>query len=289
MRNMCAVALALGAALGRAEAQDDRVEKLIQALESDSKEVRDKAVSDLAKIGNPALEALRKAARSKDAEVKSLAQQAIEKIEWGQGYEDLRKHVKDRFEEGSSPEPLKARALQAWFPNTRFYEVAMAPAAAGGVAEGAFPSVFAIRKGEAAFQRVIVRGMLSPSALVNLIRQERVALKGHDEAFDFAAALLEISGAGLGEGGFVFGGGAATRFEKTNEGWAVKSPNYGTSILIKTDLEGRVVDLQSAAHQFGEDPANLKLAEERARLELEKLKLELEVLKRQLEELNRKK
>jgi hypothetical protein len=282
--------LALALAVLALPRQDERVDRLIRDLESDSKDVRDKAVVELARIGKPALDPLRKAARSKDPEVRALAQQAIEKIEWGAGYEELRKHVRDRFEDGSTLEPLKLKGIQSWFPSIRFYDVAMpAAGAAAGVPGETLQCVYAVRKDEPSFHRVIVRGVLSPSTLTALIRKERIRIKGHDDAFDFATAFTELFGHGYGEGGAVFAGGGAARFEKTDEGWAIQSPGYGSALIFKTDGEGVLLDVATRLPQYGTEPASQKLAEERARLELEKIKLELEVLKRQLEELNRKK
>ncbi len=88
----------LAALLALCSVQDqDRIQKFIQDLSDASKDERAKAVDELAKIGRPALEALRKAATSSDLEVKGLANQAIEKIEWT-GLEQLKKYAKEHPE-----------------------------------------------------------------------------------------------------------------------------------------------------------------------------------------------
>src|SRR5579862_6249182 len=127
---MMTVALALLLMLPAPRQDDDRIQKLIQAFGEASKDERSRAVEDLAKIGRPALDALRKATASGDLEVKGLAAQAIEKIEWI-GLERLRKYVKETLDEGASVEQSKIKGLSRWLPDTRFYEVA-GVAAAGG-------------------------------------------------------------------------------------------------------------------------------------------------------------
>src|SRR6185436_2192940 len=101
--------------LGPAVQDQDRIQKLIQNLSDASKDERSKAVEELAKIGRPALDALRKAATSTDLEVKGLATQAIEKIEWI-GLDKLKKYAKDNLDEGSSVEQSKLKNLSRWFP-----------------------------------------------------------------------------------------------------------------------------------------------------------------------------
>src|SRR6185436_18943464 len=93
------LAALLSLCLSPAAQDQDRIEKLIQNLSDASKDERAKAVEELAKIGRPALEALRKAATSTDLEVKGLANQAIEKIEWS-GLEKLKKYAKENLDEG---------------------------------------------------------------------------------------------------------------------------------------------------------------------------------------------
>src|SRR5580765_8311301 len=108
--------------------EDDKIQKLIQVFSDGTKDERTRAVDDLAKIGRPALDALRKAATSSDLEVKGLAAQAIEKIEWV-GLDKLKKYAKDTLDEGSTVELSKMKGLARWFPEARFYEVSAAPAA----------------------------------------------------------------------------------------------------------------------------------------------------------------
>ncbi len=293
MKHACALAVVL-AAFVPAAAQDPevdkRIERLIQGLEDDSKEAREKAVTGLIEVGRPALEALRKAAQSKDNEVKGLALQAIEKIEWGGGLDKLRAFVKERFEDGATVEPLKLKGIQKWFPGARFYEVsqgAAGNAAAGGM--GTPRSIFAVRKHDAAFYRMVIRGIFASSSLTDLIRKEKVLLKEHDEAFDFATAFLELYWQSLGANHFSWSGGMASRFEKVEDGWELQSPSYGTQLLFKTDAEGHLVDLSTSGRHYSYSPSYQRLTEEKMRLEVEKLRAEVEALKRQGEEGGRKK
>jgi hypothetical protein len=59
----------------------EKIDKLIEQMGSDDFKERDKATKDLSAIGVPALEALRKAAKSDDAEVRKRAEEIIPKIE----------------------------------------------------------------------------------------------------------------------------------------------------------------------------------------------------------------
>jgi hypothetical protein len=62
-------------------ADKEKIDKLIDQLGSDSFAQRKKAVKELAAIGPPALEGLRKAAKSEDAEVRKQAEELVKKIE----------------------------------------------------------------------------------------------------------------------------------------------------------------------------------------------------------------
>jgi hypothetical protein len=89
MRTPCwllAPALALGlAALAPAadppKADAEQIAKLVKQLGDDDFDTREKATKDLEKIGNPALEALRKAAQDSDSEIKTRAKKILEKVE----------------------------------------------------------------------------------------------------------------------------------------------------------------------------------------------------------------
>ncbi|HEY7327434.1 MAG TPA: hypothetical protein VH592_07340 [Gemmataceae bacterium] len=62
-------------------ASKEKIDKLIEQLGSGSFAEREKASKDLAAIGMPALEALRKAAKSEDAEIRKRAEDILPKIE----------------------------------------------------------------------------------------------------------------------------------------------------------------------------------------------------------------
>src|SRR5262245_5048748 len=150
----------------------ERIQRLIATLGDASKEERDKAVKELAGIGRPALDALRKATSSSDNEVKALAAQAIEKIEWG-GVDQLKAYAKDNLDEGSTVELSKIKGFARWFPETRLYEVTGGAAAPGGAAAmmglQAPKSLFAVRKFEPGFQRLMVKGIYCGSSIRGLI------------------------------------------------------------------------------------------------------------------------
>ena len=91
MRTWClVVALAAGLGLGLVaavpmpaaeEASAEQIKKLIDQLGSDNFGAREQASKQLDEIGVPALEALRQAAQSRDAETRRRAEELVQKIE----------------------------------------------------------------------------------------------------------------------------------------------------------------------------------------------------------------
>ena len=67
--------------LGDETPRKEKIDKLIEQLGSGTYSEREKATRELAAIGEPALEALRKAARSDDPEVRQRAGELLRKIE----------------------------------------------------------------------------------------------------------------------------------------------------------------------------------------------------------------
>jgi hypothetical protein len=270
---------------------DSRIDSLIRAFREDSKEARDKAVNELVAIGKPALVALRKAGQDSDPEVKGLAQQAVERIEWGKGDLLMRNYVKDQFETGASVEPLKMKSIQKWLPTARFFEI-NAPAPAGNnqammmgmVGSG---TILAIRKDDPIFYRVSLRGVFSSSVLSELLRREKIKMKEYDEAFDFATSFMELYMRSL-SGNRMNYGGMASRFEKSKEGWEIQSPNAGSQFQFKLDSEGMLTDIGFTSGYNNYNATYQKTMEEKNRLEVEKLKMELELLKGQLEQQKKK-
>jgi hypothetical protein len=263
--------------------QDDRIQQLIQALNDSSKDLRSKAVDDLAAIGRPALDALHKAATSSDLEVKGLATQAIEKIEW-LGIEKLKKYVKETLDENASVELSKLKGLGRWFPDVRFYEVAAGGAANGQAAMmgmAAPRSLFAIRKFEDGFYRLIVRGISSPKSIAALLQKGKIVLVDEDAALDFAIAYTELQAAGSPQNAAMMMNGGVTRLEQLPEGWSLQANIYGASTLFKTDKAGVLLDIVQRSNAYnGYNPGDMEV---RAKLEIEKLKLEIEALKKQVE------
>jgi len=264
---------------------DERIQKLIQVFSDGNKDERSRAVEDLARIGRPALDALRKAATSSDLEVKGLAAQAIEKIEW-LGLEKLRKYVKDTLDEGASVEQSKIKGLTRWLPDTRFYEVAGVVAAGNPAARMGMPaprSLFAIRKFEDGFHRLLVKGITSANSINNLIQKSKVVIGDEDSALDFAIAYMELQTAGASQNAAAMMMAGATRLEKTPEGWALVSGMYGTNVQFKTTRDGVLTEITQKTNNFNFGVGAVEGAEDRGKLELEKLKLEIDLLKRQLE------
>jgi hypothetical protein len=284
------VTLLMAAVLALAQ-DPERIQKLIQDLSDASKDERTKAVDELAKIGRPALDALRKAAGSSDLEVKGLAAQAIERIEWV-GLDRLKKYAKDNLDEGSSVELSKIKNLARWFPDVRFYEVAAAPPAGNQQAAmmvnmgmGMPKSLFAVRKYEDAFHRLSVKGIFSPASISAFVQKAKISLPDDDAALDFAVAYMEIQAAGTPQNASNWMMTGASRLERTADGWSLQAGMYGGHVVFKTDKDGTLVAIDPKGGTFSQGgiPAGDKASEERARLEIEKLRLEIEILKRQAE------
>jgi hypothetical protein len=261
----------------------DRIQKLIQDLSDSSKDERSRAVEELAKIGRPALDALKKAATSTDLEVKGLANQAIEKIEWI-GLDRLKKYARENLDEAASVEPSKLKNLGRWFPDTRFFEVTAAPPAGGqpgmivNMGMGQPKSMFAIRKYEDAFHRLSLKGIYSSAAISSFVQKARIVLTDDDTALDFAVAYAELQAAGSSQNQSNWMMTGASRLEKVPAGWALQSGMYGGQILFRTDKDGLLVGIDPKTGNFSQSSG---LNEERQKLELEKLRLEIEMLKRQ--------
>lgn len=287
--------LLLAAMLPLQASQDaERIQSLIQALGDASKEERSKAVEALVALGRPALDALKKALSSSDPEVKGLASQAIEKIEWS-GVELLRAYVKDHFDDGTSLEPAKMKGFSKWFKDLRLFE------ASGGAQQGnpaavmmamqTPRSLFAVKKFEPAFHRLIVKGIYCTGSVSRLVQKEGIVLADDDAALDFAVGFTDLASAATTQSAaamMMMGGGS--RLERGEEGWTLHGGTFGTHWLFKTGKGGALLDILpkgSASNPWslwtgaggGADAG----AEERARLETEKLKLEVEALKRQLD------
>jgi hypothetical protein len=279
--------LVMAALLGLCAAQDqDRIQKLIQDLSDASKDERSRAVEELAKIGRPALDALRKAATSTDLEVKGLANQAIEKIEWI-GLDKLKKWAKENLDEGASVDQSKLKNLGRWFPDTRFYEVAAAPPAGNqqmmvNMGMGIPKSLFAIRKYEDGFHRLSLKGIYSSAAISAFIQKAKIVLTDDDMALDFAVAYAELQAAGASGNQQNWMMTGASRLEKVPAGWALQSGMYGGQILFRTDKDGLLIGVDPKTGSFSQYQ-NAGAQEERQKLEIEKLRLEIEALKRQAE------
>lgn len=266
---------------------DERIQKLIQAFGDSSKDERNRAVEELAKIGRPALEALRKAATSSDLEVKGLAAQAIEKIEW-LGLDRLRRYVKESFDENATVELSKIKGLSRWLPETRLYEVS---GAAGGGGPGAMMgmpaprSLFAVRKYEDGFQRLLVKGVYSAASMNALVQKSKIVIADDEAALDFVIAYLELQSAGSNQNPAAMMMGGPSRLERTADGWTLTSGMYGPNVHFKTGRDGVLTEIvQKAANfNFGMGGAGDAGGDDRAKLEIEKLKLEIDLLKRQLD------
>lgn len=265
---------------------DDRIQKLIQVFSDGTKDERNRAVEDLAKVGRPAMEALRKAATSSDLEVKGLANAAIEKIEWV-GLEKLKKYVRETLDEGATVEQSKIKGLARWLPETRFYEAgggAAGNAQAAMMGMAAPRSLFAIRKFEDGFVRLMVKGIYSSNSINALIQKSKIRIADEDAALDFAIAYMELASAGANQNAAAMMMAGATKLEKTPDGWALVSGMYGTNVAFRTTADGVLTEIHQKAMNFNFGAgAGAEGAEDRGKLEIEKLKLEIEALKRQLD------
>jgi len=266
----------------------ERIQKLIQTLSDASKDERSKAVDELAKIGRPAIDALRAAAKSSDLEVKGLANQAIEKIEWA-GLEQLKKYAREHLDEGASVEQSKMKGVARWFPDARFYEVA--PAAGGNQQQaminmGMQPpkSLFAVRKYEDGFHRLIVKGIYSSAAISSFVAKSNIVLPDDDAALDFAVAYMEIQSAATAQNANAWMMNGGSKLDRITDGWTLLTGMYGGQVAFKVDKAGTLIEVNPKAASFNQwGQAQEKAGEDRVKLEAEKLKLEIELLKKQLE------
>jgi len=285
--NMHIAAALLALFLAPVPQDQDRIQKLIQTLSDASKDERSKAVDELAKIGRPAIDALRAAAKSSDLEVKGLANQAIEKIEWA-GLEQLKKYAREHLDEGASVEQSKMKGVVRWFPDARFYEVA--PAAGGNQQQminmGMTPpkSLFAVRKYEDGFHRLIVKGIYSSAAISAFVAKSNIVLPDDDAALDFAVAYMEIQSAATAQNANAWMMNGGSKLDRITDGWTLLTGMYGGAVAFKIDKAGMLIEVNPKAATFNQwGQAQEKAGEERVRLEAEKLKLEIELLKKQLE------
>jgi hypothetical protein len=285
--NMHIAAALLALFLAPVPQDQDRIQKLIQTLSDASKDERSKAVDELAKIGRPAIDALRAAAKSSDLEVKGLANQAIEKIEWA-GLEQLKKYAREHLDEGASVEQSKMKGVVRWFPDARFYEVA--PAAGGNQQQminmGMTPpkSLFAVRKYEDGFHRLIVKGIYSSAAISAFVAKSNIVLPDDDAALDFAVAYMEIQSAATAQNANAWMMNGGSKLDRITDGWTLLTGMYGGAVAFKIDKAGMLIEVNPKAATFNQwGQAQEKAGEERVKLEAEKLKLEIELLKKQLE------
>jgi hypothetical protein len=103
--------------------QNDEIARWVRELGNARFEVREKASKRLAEIGEPALPALREAAKSEDPEVRARAQRLIEQI-MNIGRDAVRRYL-DRIPgtERAQIEPVDDPALARSFPSRRFHAV----------------------------------------------------------------------------------------------------------------------------------------------------------------------
>src|SRR6185295_14606352 len=275
--NMHIAAALLALFLAPVPQDQDRIQKLIQTLSDASKDERSKAVDELAKIGRPAIDALRAAAKSSDLEVKGLANQAIEKIEWA-GLEQLKKYAREHLDEGASVEQSKMKGVVRWFPDARFYEVA--PAAGGNQQQminmGMTPpkSLFAVRKYEDGFHRLIVKGIYSSAAISAFVAKSNIVLPDDDAALDFAVAYMEIQSAATAQNANAWMMNGGSKLDRITDGWTLLTGMYGGAVAFKIDKAGMLIEVNPKAATFNQwGQAQEKAGEERVKLEAEKLKL----------------
>src|SRR5207248_1843725 len=84
-------------------------------------------------------------------------------------------------------------------------------------------SLFAIRRFEDGFHRLMVKGIYSSNSINNLIQKSKVTIADEDSALDFAIAYMELQSAGASQNAAAMMMAGATRLEKTSEGWSLIS------------------------------------------------------------------
>jgi HEAT repeat protein len=95
------------------EPVEKRVQELVRLLASENFEEREKAVQELIKVGTPALEALRRASASKDAEVARLAKASVQKIEHNAKVGGLLERIRSAKQEEREEGMIGLRAIAA--------------------------------------------------------------------------------------------------------------------------------------------------------------------------------
>ncbi len=287
MTTLC-LALFVASSFAPACQEKQRIQQLIEGLGDDRKEERDKSLAELVKIGPPALEALRAAVSSTDAEVKTLTAEEIEKIEWV-GLDKLKQYVKEGLDDEAKVEPSKQKGLARWFPDTRFYEVAgVAPAGGAAAMMGmqAPRSLFAVKKLDHGFSRLLVKGIFCTSSIEALLLGQKIVLATEGDALDFAIAVMDLysAGAGANATAWMMGGGSS-RLDRTEDGWSLVPAAFGAQLIFKTDKDGLLLGVSQKTTnpyaQLGLGGGGGADSEERSKLEIAKLKLEIEALKRQ--------
>ena len=257
-------------------AQDDPkpgvIERLILNFENDSPEVREKAVMEVSKIGKPAVPLLEVARQNKTLQVNICAQQALDKIEWGPGFEAVRKYAGEYLEEGVTIEYSRMRALITWFPSSRFIEVRSLDQGRRAAMGNRMPArgLFEIRKYEPVFHTIESGGIFNHDALIQVITSYNIKLDEWESVMSFVQVFMELYTLSTGQAIYI--SSLSYSYEK---GWVLTDRNSLTSYTFMRDnnhiLTDVVVNVQGRLD-------NTSLIEKQ-KLDLEKLKLEIEALK----------
>ncbi len=99
-----------------------KIEQLIKELDSEDFDSREHAAKKLVEIGEPALEALENALKSKSAEVRDRAKDIIDKIDWLGSRTAVEKYVKENKEDELRKIDDELPQLKTFFKAYRFYQ-----------------------------------------------------------------------------------------------------------------------------------------------------------------------
>lgn len=177
--------------------QEDKIEQLIDVLGCDEAEKRDKAQEDLVKIGLDALDYLKKALESSDAEVRSRALVIIEQIEWGRGIANLEKRAEDLTKEWKNKKDnIKHRQeavfkvdeigkedLKSFFTGYRFFSIADQNSSMYSTRGFTVSEIYALKRGDSK-----PLALTNESTFEKLCIESKIRLEKEEQAESFLRA-----------------------------------------------------------------------------------------------------
>lgn len=225
---------------------EEKIKKLVEQLGAEDSKDREKATEELIKIGEPALEAVKKAlANPPSNEVKERAQKIIEEIEWGKGLEALKEYEKNT-NKGKTVhliEILDEKSVDAViresFPMFRFFTQHIRRDTCGRGCQGAhWSTVLAIRRYE---NKVYV---LFNGHEVNLFKAEAIRFKDEESIHKLVKVLIRTNHISTEMSGLPVENYKLEK--KSSVGWVVHLSQKSTKphFIIKLNEEGILLDVQ---------------------------------------------